>query len=94
MLPGCICFIVFVIQPIITGAYMSFFETQGFEAVKFVGLQNYKDVITDSLFLKSVLNFYQILHESSHNIKRVCQETIDHRFVSIFSNNAFSEVFR
>ena len=32
------------------------FETQGFEAVKFVGLQNYKDVITDSLFLKSVLN--------------------------------------
>lgn len=27
MLPGCICFIVFVIQPIITGAYMSFFET-------------------------------------------------------------------
>lgn len=56
MLPGCICFIVFVIQPIIVGAYMSFFETQGFEAVKFVGLQNYKDVIADSLFLKSILN--------------------------------------
>ena len=56
MLPGCICFLVFVIQPIITGAYLSFFETKGFEAVQFIGLQNYKDVITDSLFLKSIFN--------------------------------------
>ena len=56
MLPGCICFIIFVIQPILTCAYMSFFETKGFETVQFIGLQNYKDVITDSLVLKSMLN--------------------------------------
>lgn len=56
MLPGCICFLIFVVQPIITGAYLSFFETKGFEAVRFIGFQNYIDVVTDSLFLKSVLN--------------------------------------
>ena len=56
MLPGCICFIVFVIQPMIVGAYLSFFKTQGFDAVEFIGLQNYKDVITDSLFIKTVMN--------------------------------------
>lgn len=53
---GIICFLVFIIQPIIVGAYMSFFETKGFETVKFIGLQNYRDVITDSLFIKTVFN--------------------------------------
>ncbi len=56
LLPGCICFLIFVIQPMIVGIYLSFFETKGFEAVRFAGLQNYKDVITDSLFIKTVWN--------------------------------------
>ena len=56
MLPGCICFLIFIIQPLLNSAYLSFFNTKGFEAASFVGLQNYKDVITDSLFLKSMLN--------------------------------------
>ena len=56
MLPGCICFLIFVIQPMIVGIYLSFFETKGFDAVSFIGLQNYKDVITDSLFTKTVWN--------------------------------------
>ena len=46
MLPGCICFLIFVIQPMIVGIYLSFFETKGFDAVSFIGLQNYKDVWT------------------------------------------------
>lgn len=56
MLAGIICFIVFVIQPIFVGAYMSFFKTKGFETVEFIGLKNYVDVMTDSLFIKSVVN--------------------------------------
>lgn len=53
---GIICFLVFIIQPIIVGTYMSFFKTKGFEAIEFIGLQNYRDVITDSLFIKTVFN--------------------------------------
>ncbi len=56
---GIICFWVFVIQPIFVGLYMSFFETKGFNTVEFIGLKNYKDVITDSLFLKSVINSFK-----------------------------------
>ena len=59
ILPGAICFLVFVIQPIIVGMYMSFFETRGFDTVRFVGLQNYKDVITDSLFIKATINSFK-----------------------------------
>lgn len=58
MLPALICFYVFVIQPLFVGIYMSFFETKGFETVRFIGLQNYKDVIADSLFIKTVANTF------------------------------------
>ncbi len=56
---GIICFLVFVIQPIFVGLYMSFFKTRGFETVEFIGFKNYIDVITDSLFLKSVINSFK-----------------------------------
>lgn len=58
MLPALICFYVFVIQPLFAGIYMSFFETKGFETVRFIGLQNYKDVVTDSLFIKTAANTF------------------------------------
>lgn len=58
MLPALICFYVFVIQPIFVGIYMSFFETKGFETVRFIGLQNYIEVISDSLFVKSIVNSF------------------------------------
>lgn len=56
MLPGLIFFVIFVWQPIISGIVTSFFETRGFDMIKFIGLENYKNVITDSLFLKSLAN--------------------------------------
>lgn len=56
---GIICFLVFVIQPILVGLYMSFFKTKGFDTVEFIGLKNYVDVMTDSLFLKSAVNSFK-----------------------------------
>lgn len=56
MLPGLLLFIAFVWQPIVSGIILSFFETKGFEAVKFTGFQNYVDVISDSVFISAFLN--------------------------------------
>ena len=56
MLPGIICFLVFIIQPLIESIMLSFFETRGFEALNFIGLQNYIDVVKDSLFITSLKN--------------------------------------
>lgn len=54
--PFLIIGIVFIFEPLIIGIKTSFFETQGFESIRFIGLQNYKDVITDSVFLKAMTN--------------------------------------
>ena len=54
--PCLLCYMVFVWGPLIEGVVMSFFETKGFDMVKFTGFQNYIEVMTDSLFLKAVGN--------------------------------------
>lgn len=48
--------IVFVFEPLVIGIKTSFFETRGFECVKFIGLDNYKDIISDSVFVKAMIN--------------------------------------
>lgn len=48
--------IVFVFEPLVIGIKTSFFETRGFECVKFIGLDNYKDIISDSVFVKAMMN--------------------------------------
>ena len=45
-------------NPIIRGMYTSFFTTRGFSVVEFVGLQNYKNVINDTMFIKTVINTF------------------------------------
>ena len=45
-------------NPIIRGMYTSFFTTRGFSVVEFVGLQNYKNVINDTMFIKTLVNTF------------------------------------
>ena len=46
-------------KPVVTGAYMSMFETQGYDLVKFVGIKNYITVLSDPVFLQTLLNTLQ-----------------------------------
>lgn len=43
-------------MPLISGIVLSFFKTKGYDAVKFVGLQNFIDVIQDSEFKSTLFN--------------------------------------
>ena len=45
-------------NPIIRGMYTSFFTTRGFSVVEFVGLQNYINVINDTMFIKTLVNTF------------------------------------
>ncbi|WP_375372927.1 carbohydrate ABC transporter permease [Clostridium sp. CF012] len=53
--PMLIFFITFVIYPMIKGIYISFFE-YSLRNFKFIGLENYKTLIQDDIFIKSVVN--------------------------------------
>ncbi len=46
-------------NPIFRGMITSLFQTKGFRMVEFVGLNNFKDVITDTLFLQTLWNTVQ-----------------------------------
>ena len=56
LLPSLFCFIFFLWQPLINGVRISFYETRGFDTVRFIGLENYVDVVTNSSFLNAALN--------------------------------------
>ena len=56
ILPTVIAFVIFVWRPIIIGITYSFFDLKGFTPVKFVGLDNYIQVVTDTNFLKTLGN--------------------------------------
>lgn len=57
MLAPCVLvFLIFSWQPIISTIRTSFYETNGMNTVEFVGLENYISVVTDSNFLKTVIN--------------------------------------
>lgn len=46
-------------NPIIRGMVTSLFRTKGFKLVEFVGLQNFKNVLTDTMFLATLSNTVQ-----------------------------------
>ena len=48
--------LMFKIYPIFSAVILSFFHTTGFKATQFCGFDNYKAVLTDTLFLKTVAN--------------------------------------
>jgi raffinose/stachyose/melibiose transport system permease protein len=62
LLPALILFLLFVIYPIFRSIYFSMFDWNGLgPAVDFVGLQNFKDILTDKVFLKATSNVLLII---------------------------------
>lgn len=55
ILPAMIFFVSFVLYPMINGIYLSFFKTKGRGEI-FVGLQNYINLLTNKVFIKSMRN--------------------------------------
>lgn len=56
LIPCVFCFVICVWQPLISGIILSFFKTRGYDAVQFIGLGNYKAVITNSEFNAALIN--------------------------------------
>ena len=62
LLPALILFLIFVVYPIFRSIYFSMFDWNGLgPAVDFVGLQNFKDILIDTVFLKAVKNVLLII---------------------------------
>lgn len=58
LLPVVLCLIIVKWSPVVSGIIKSFYKTVGYETVGFVGLQNYKDVLSDTLFLSTLKNTF------------------------------------
>ena len=56
ILPTLVLIYFLVIRPMLLGSYWSFFELNGFTPKSFVGLDNYKRVITDTGFMRTFKN--------------------------------------
>lgn len=57
LLPGLVLFVVFVIYPIFQSIYYSMFNWKGFgPAVDFVGLDNFKNILSDRVFMIALRN--------------------------------------
>ncbi|MFH1524531.1 MAG: sugar ABC transporter permease [Chloroflexota bacterium] len=57
LLPAFVLFLVFLVYPIFRSVYYSMFDWNGLgPAVDFVGLENFKKILTDKIFMKSVGN--------------------------------------
>jgi raffinose/stachyose/melibiose transport system permease protein len=55
--PAFVLFIIFLIYPIFRSAYFSLFNWNGLgPAIHFVGLNNFKQILTDQVFLKGIEN--------------------------------------
>ena len=58
LLPCILLFYFMVWRPIAQGMYLSFFDLEGYDPQGFVGFRNYKDVLTDTLFIKTLKNTF------------------------------------
>lgn len=56
ILPAMLCIYFFVIRPQVMGIYWSFFDMRGFNIGEFVGLENYKRVVSDTMFMSTLWN--------------------------------------
>ncbi len=56
LLPALILFITFFLFPICYVAVMSLFKWNGISGAEFIGLENYKDILTDKVFIRSIRN--------------------------------------
>lgn len=60
IIPFFASFFILLIYPIFYSLYLSFMQYDGISPAVFVGLDNYKRLITDKFFLKSVINTWRI----------------------------------
>ncbi len=62
LLPAIVLFLLFVVYPIFQSIYYSFFNWKGFgPAVDFVGLDNFKNILKDKVFLIALRNGFLII---------------------------------
>ncbi len=61
LLPAAICIYLFILRPQMQGVYWSFFNMRGFTPTDFVGIDNYKRVLTDTAFLKAFGNTWKYI---------------------------------
>jgi raffinose/stachyose/melibiose transport system permease protein len=62
LLPALVIFLLFVIYPIFRSLYYSTFDWKGLgAAVDNIGLENYKKILVDEVFLKSIKNVFIII---------------------------------
>ncbi|HCS38372.1 MAG TPA: sugar ABC transporter permease [Anaerolineaceae bacterium] len=62
LFPALVIFLLFVIYPIFRSTYYSTFDWKGLgEATKNIGLENYRKILIDTVFQKSVLNVVIII---------------------------------
>lgn len=61
MLPGLVLFIFFLWEPLLEAIRLSLYEAKGMTLVRFVGLQNYVDVMRGPDFWPSVINTFKYL---------------------------------
>ena len=56
LLPAMFCVYFIVIRPQVSGIYWSFFDMKGYEVKDFVGFENYKRVLSNSMFMSALKN--------------------------------------
>jgi raffinose/stachyose/melibiose transport system permease protein len=62
LLPAFVLFLIFLIYPIVSSVYYSLFNWNGIgPAVKFVGLDNFKQILSDQAFIKAAVNAFVIV---------------------------------
>ena len=62
LFPALILFLLFVVYPVFRSLYFSMYDWNGLgPATDFVGLQNFKDILADKVFLKALRNALLII---------------------------------
>ncbi len=61
LLPSLLCLFFFVWRPIVSGMYMSLYKMQGYTPTEFVGLENFKAVIGETVFKTTVANTFKFV---------------------------------
>ena len=59
--PGLLLMAFAILTPIILSGYYSFVRWDGFGEARFVGLANYRMLLTDQIFRRSIYNFFALL---------------------------------
>jgi len=56
LLPTVLLFVLIVWRPICMAFYYAFFDMRGIQIISFAGLENFKDVLTDTAFIQTLIN--------------------------------------